>query len=133
MTRASPMAFPLLLIGCTGWPAGSYVRSISQADATVLAPAITDYLTTSLPARQDISLIQDGPNDPISPLLDIALEHAGFTQEARGQKVRYLAAPLDNGVLLRILVDDRTGGNRYFARLSDGSLHPAGPLTVATP
>jgi hypothetical protein len=132
--RRAIMVLPLLLAGCGGgWPSGSYVRSISDADATVLAPAVTRCLSDTLPSRRDVTLAPTASGDTIAPLLSPLLAAAGFTVAPGGTPVSYVAAPLDDGVLLRVSVNNREGASRFFVRSADGVLASAGPMTVATP
>jgi hypothetical protein len=126
------LVLPLLLAGCvSAWPPGSYVE-VSPADANVLAPAIADYLTSTLPGHQDINLITTGPTDPIAPLVVASLDANGFTNTPTGRKISYVAAPTDGGVLLRINIDDQEGASRFYSYVS-GVLLTNGPLMVATP
>src|SRR5271166_2138530 len=74
--RRTLLALPLLLAACGGWPAGSYVQSVSDADATVLAPAVADCVAAILPSRQDLRLEPAGAGDPIAPLLPPLLDRA---------------------------------------------------------
>src|SRR5208282_5237661 len=127
--RRTLRALPLLLAACGGWPAGSYVQSVGDADATVLAPAVADCIADILPSRQDIRLEPAGAGDPIAPLLPPLLDRAGFTETADGTPVSYVAGPMDTGILLRVSADNREGANRYFVRTTNGVLTPAGPTT----
>ena len=133
MTRAVAVLLPCLLAGCAAWPAGSYVQSVSPADAAILAPAIADYLSGALPSGSAIALAPAQSDDPISSLLVVNLDRDGLSQTPSGVPVRYVAFPLDGGVLLRISIADREGASRYFARAATGTISPAGPLTVAQP
>jgi hypothetical protein len=130
MSRAI-LALPLLLAACGGsWPSGTYVRSVSEADAPVLAEAVADCLSDTIPSRQDVKLESSG--DPIAPLLDPYLARVGFTVASTGLPVSYVVTPLDDGVLLRISVDNREGATRFFKRSANGVLAAAGPTTVST-
>ena len=131
--RRTLLALPLLLAACGGWPAGSYVQSVSDADATVLAPAVADCVAAILPSRQDIRLEPAGAGDPIAPLLPPLLDRTGFTETPTGNSVSYVAGPMDEGVLLRVSVGDREGAGRYFARATNGVLTPGGPTAVTIP
>jgi hypothetical protein len=132
--RRAVMALPLLLAACGGsWPSGTYVRSISDADATVLAPAVARCLSDILPSRQDVTLAPAASGDTIAPLLGPLLDAAGFTVASGGTPVSYVAAPLDDGVLLRVSVNNRSGASRFFARSANGVLASAGPTTVSMP
>jgi hypothetical protein len=123
---------PLLLAACGGsWPSGTYVRSVSEADAPVLAEAVADCLSDTIPSRQDVKPAASS-GDPIAPLLDPYLARVGFTVASTGLPVSYVVTPLDDGVLLRISVDNREGATRFFKRSANGVLAAAGPTTVST-
>jgi hypothetical protein len=128
------MALPLLLAGCgVLWPSGSYVRDISDADARTLGPTIADYVARAIPSHQDIHLVTAGNADPIELVLAANLDREGIGEDARGQPVRYVAAPIEGGVLLRISIGDTQGGSRFYTRTANGDLLPAGPMMAATP
>jgi hypothetical protein len=131
MRRPWTALLPCVLGACSAWPAGSYV-SISSADAAVLAPEIADYLAGALPSGSTVAVVPAG-NDPISGRLAAALDRDGIKQAPAGTPVRYVADTLDTGVILRVSIADREGASRYFARAGNGTLAPAGPLTVAQP
>ena len=133
MTRAVAVLLPCLLAACGTWPTGSYVQSISPADAAILAPAIADYLSGALPSGSAIALAPAQSDDPISVPLVADLDRDGLVQTPSGVAVRYVASPLDGGILLWISIADREGASRYFARAATGAISPAGPLTVAQP
>jgi len=128
------MVLPLLLAACSGgsWPSGSYVQSISPDDAKVLAPAVADAVAAILPSKQDIHVQPAGPDDPVAALLPPFLDRADFTETKNGIPVSYVAGPMDEGVLLRVSVDNRDSASRYFVRTSTRILTPGGPLTVGT-
>jgi hypothetical protein len=128
------MALPLMLAGCgVSWPSGSYVADISDADAKTLAPTIADYVARAVPSNQDVHLVTAGAADPIEPIVAANLDREGIGQDARGQPVRYVAAPVDGGVLLRISIGDTQGGSLFYTRAANGNLVPAGPMMVAMP
>jgi hypothetical protein len=131
MRRRWIALLPCMLDACSGWPSGSYV-SISSADAAVLAPAIADYLAGALPSGSTVAVVP-AQNDPISDRLAAALDRDGIKQAAAGAPVRYVADVLNTGVILRISIADREGASRYFSRAENGTIAPAGPLTVAQP
>jgi hypothetical protein len=131
MGRPWIVLLPGVLGACSAWPPGSYV-SIRSADAAVLAPAIADYLAGALPSGSTVAVVP-AQNDPILDRLAAALDRDGIKQAAAGTPVRYVADVLDTGVILRISIDDREGASRYFARAENGTIAPAGPLTVAQP
>ena len=126
-------ALPLFLAACTGWPSGSYVQSISDKDAAVLAPVIASYLTDTLPPGSAVAVAPAQPGDAIAVLLTTDLQKAGFSEAATGQPVQYIAAPMENGVLLRVSIAEREGASQYFTRVPGGLIAADGPLTVMTP
>jgi type IV secretion system protein TrbH len=126
-------ALPLLLAACGSWPAGSYVQSVTPTDAAVLAPQIALYLAGALPAGSAIAVAPAQAGDPISAVLSPNLDRDGFNQTVTGTPVRYVAAPLDGGIMLRVSIADRQGASQFFSRTASGAISPAGPLTVAQP
>lgn len=44
--------------------------------------------------------------------------------------LRYLVTPLEDGLLVRLSIGDRTQATRFFARNSAGSLQAGGPFMV---
>jgi hypothetical protein len=134
VTRIGILVLPLVLAGCVGaWPSGSYVQAINQADATALAPIITNYVGATLPAGSNVLLVTAPVGDPIASVLVPELDKAGFAQRVGGHSLSYIAGPLDSGVMLRVSVDNVQGASRYFIRDASGALVAGGPLTVATP
>ena len=131
--RAVALLAPCVLAACSAWPSGSYVRSVSPADAAVLAPAITGYLTSALPAQSAVAVATAQAADSIGSILTAELAQDGFTQSPSGLPIDYVAAPLDGGLLLRISISGSHGASQYFARDAEGTIRPAGPLTVAQP
>ena len=131
--RAVALLAPCLLAACSAWPSGSYVRSVSPADAAVLAPAITSYLTSALPAQSTVAVAPAQASNSIGSILTTELAQDGFMQSPSGLPIDYVAAPLDGGLLLRISISGSQGASQYFARSADGTISPAGPLTVAQP
>jgi hypothetical protein len=129
--RRAAIALALLLGACSTWPSGSYVTGdISDSDAQILAAAITDYLAGAVQPGYPVSVAVN--EDAILPLLMADLDRAGIPRSATGQVVRYVVGPLDDGIFLRVSIDDRGGGSRFFAK-SGGSLVTAGPMMVALP
>lgn len=126
------LLLPCLLGACSAWPSGSYVGSVSDADAAVLAPAIADYLSGALPSGSSVAIVPAKAGDPIWPILSADLDHDGIRQGA-GTQIRYLADALDSGLILRVSISDREGASQYFARALDGTIAPDGPLTVMQP
>jgi hypothetical protein len=131
--RIGVALLPCLLGACSAWPSGSYVQSVSDADAAVLAPAIADYLSVALPSGSTVAVVPAPQDDPIAADLTADLDRTGIKQAPTSTPVRYVADVLDGGIVLRVSIADREGATRYFARAEDGSITPAGPLTVVQP
>jgi type IV secretion system protein TrbH len=130
--RAAILALPVLLGACApSWPSGSYV-AVTQDDAAVLAPAIANYVAGAVSAGDPVVIVQARSDDLIAPLLASALDREGVPRSADGHLVQYVAGPMDSGVLLRVSIDGREGGSRYFSR-TNGTISPAGPMMVALP
>jgi hypothetical protein len=119
-----------LLGACSAWPQGSYV-SVSDGDAHVLAPDIANYVSRTLPSGSYVSLEGAGKNDPIAQRLTLDLRSDGVEEAPGGHKVQYIAAPMQDGVFLRVTIDGTQGGSRFYTR-EGGNLDPAGPMMVAT-
>jgi hypothetical protein len=130
MKQIASMLLLLLTRCASSWPSGSYVAEISDADARVLAASVTEYLAGALRPGVPVAIPPDG--DVLSPVLTADLRRAGIRQDPNGRRVHYVAAPLDDGVMLRISIDNREGASRFFVR-SNGSLVVGGPMTVALP
>jgi hypothetical protein len=131
--RRAVVMLPFLLGACSAWPSGSYVGSVNDADAAVLAPAIADYLSSTLPAGSTVAIAPAQAGDLISPILTSDLDRDAIKQAPTGTLVRYVADALDSGVILRVSISDREGASQYFARALDGTITPAGPITVMRP
>jgi len=126
------VTLPILLGACASWPTGSYDANISQQEASVLAPAIANYVAGAVPAGTPVSVEPARSGSSIGPQLAATLDKDGIPQDPTGRRVQYIAQPLDSGVMLRVSIDNREGGSQYFAR-SGGSLQPNGPMMVALP
>jgi hypothetical protein len=131
--RRFAILLPSMLAACGAWPNGSYVSAVSRSDANVLAPEIADYVAEALPAGSMVAVVPAQGSDWINPGVIADLNRDGLSQSPAGTPIRYVAMPLDTGILLRISIADREGASRYFARAADGTLGAAGPLTVMTP
>jgi type IV secretion system protein TrbH len=130
--KAAVVAFPILLGACaSSWPSGSYV-AVSRDDAAVLAPVIANYLAGAIPSGAAVSLAPAKSDDVMAPMLTVDLDREGVPRTTDGHRVQYIAEPLDGGVFLRVSIDGREGGSRYFSRVN-GTLSPAGPMMVALP
>jgi hypothetical protein len=130
--RPSILVVPILLGACASpWPSGSYV-AVNQDDSAVLAPAIASYLAGAIPTGSAITIEPAKSDDLIAPVLAADLDREGVPRSTDGHRVVYVAEPMDDGVFLRVSIDGREGGSRYFSR-ANGTLSPAGPMMVALP
>jgi hypothetical protein len=104
----------------------------SQSDAAVLAPAIAGYVSKAVPVGTMVTLMQPTGDAVLSPLLSVDMDRVGLKMGVAGTPVAYLVTPLDQGVLLRITVDQAVA-SRYLVRNTEGRLQPGGPMMVAQP
>ena len=84
--RIGVAILPWLLGACSAWPSGSYVQSVSDADAAVLAPVIADYLSSALPSGAMVTIAPAQTGDPISPVLAADLDRDGIKQSLAGRQ-----------------------------------------------
>lgn len=132
----------IFLVGCaTTRSTGSFVATgISPADATMLAKDATLYLTTVLPPAKSTLVIQRPAgygDDLVSPAFMAALRAAGYGvieagaegSPTGGISIRYLASPLENGMLLRLRYGD-TEAARFYPRTVTGDVGIAAPFVV---
>lgn len=127
------LAALLPLCACAAWPKGSYVQMGGDHDAAVLAPAIASYVTGAVPAGTAGDVVTLVPaeqaDDALTPMLRADLRADGVMVGLGGVPVSYLVAPLDKGVLLRVTLGS-SAASQFFARATDGSLQPGGPMMV---
>ena len=131
-------------------PSSSYVdQAINAADAKTLADDAAAYLSGSLPPAKTMLLI-DPPSsrnatDVLTPAMQVALREKGYgvlvlspeshytketSEPLAGTAFRYLASPLETGVLLRLQFSG-TEASRFYQRNRDGALLPnLFPFTV---
>lgn len=126
---------PLLLAGCASWPTGSYTALGSDADASVLAGPIVDQVAQSTEARQAVRLVPGPKDDPLRLAVQAGLAGQGIeiTDQGTAHQVQYLACPLDQGELLRVVIDGTRGGDQFFTRDTAGNLTPGGPFMEFVP
>lgn len=140
----STLATALLLSACaTSRPTMSYVESsVTATDSITLSREAVAYLAAALPPART-TLVLDPPaakdQDHMTAALVLALRARGYgvtvadpkTGRAAGQGValRYLASPLDGGVLMRLQYQS-TEASRYYPRSTNGLLLPGAPFTV---
>ena len=123
-------------------PSSSYVGgSMSNADADVIAAAITSFVQAHVPAASSTVAIDPatvaiggGLTSPLPGLVTSDLRKAGYGVAAPGvtvpgtHTVRYLVSPLDGGLLLRVTVD-QAQGSQVFGTTAQGMLAAASPIT----
>ncbi|CZZ75162.1 conjugal transfer protein TrbH [Salmonella enterica] len=138
------LAAALLLSACaTSRPTMSYVEpSVTATDSITLSREAVAYLADALPPART-TLVLDPPaakdQDHLTAALLPALRARGYgvtladpkTGRPAGQGValRYLASPLDGGVLMRLQYQG-TEASRFYPRGTNGLLLPGAPFTV---
>ena len=138
------LAAALLLSACaTSRPSMSYVEpSVSATDSQTLSREAVAFLADTLPPART-TLVLDPPaakdHDHLTAALIPALRARGFgvtltdpktgVPAGQGIALRYLASPLDSGVLMRLQYQG-TEASRYYPRGSNGLLLPGAPFTV---
>ena len=146
MIRALPFALSLLaaalMAACATGMDASYVGRLSgPGDVHALAVDMAEFVSMELPAASSTVALDPTPpeqaNNALAPAFAAALRSYGFavadgTGGARpsAHRVRYWVTPLDNGALLRLSIDGRTEGARFFVRNAYGALQGGGPFTV---
>lgn len=134
----------LLLSACaTSRPTMSYVEpTVTDSDAQTLASDTVEYLADPLPPART-TLLLDPPvsknSDALTTVMMTSLRERGYgvalldpqtgNASEDGVLLRYIASPLDSGVLLRLQFQG-TEASRYYPRGSDGQLLPGAPFTV---
>jgi hypothetical protein len=140
--RALTLLVMITLSGCAIGPNTSYVEELQQpTDAEALATAMAEFVSMRLPGAPGVLELDPTPSDQASnaltPAFASALRRCGFTVGSDNQplsanthRIRYLVTSLDNGVLVRLMIDGTTEGSRFLARNDGGILQPCGPFTV---
>ena len=139
--RSIPLfGLAVALAACT--IGGSYVGGVSgPGDAQVLAYGMAEFVAQELPAASTTLVLDPIPayqaENALTPALASALRSQGFAIAGengagiRGVRhLRYWVTPLDGGELVRIAIDDRTQGSRFFVRNTAGGLQAGGPFMV---
>jgi len=132
------VALFLMLTSCnTSRSTMSYVaKEITPADALTLANDTIAHLTETLPPAHTI-LVIDAPKitakqtDTLTPTMIEQLRKRGYgvmeadkkngPQNEQGTILRYLATPMDNGVILRLQYQ-HIEASRFYPRGADGTL-----------
>lgn len=149
---SSVLATTIFLCSCASppRPSASYVDpSINTVDAKTLAEDAAAYLSNSLPPAKTMLLI-DPPStrsgaDLLTSAMQVALREKGYgvlvispqsgdpkekSDLPSGTALRYLASPLENGLLLRLQFQ-KIEASRFYHRNTEGTLLPNGfPFTV---
>ncbi|OHV78536.1 hypothetical protein [Rhizobium sp. LCM 4573] len=133
----------VLLSACTTMRSTvSYVSpELTPLDAQLLAADSASHLSGALPAAKT-TLVLDPPagGDRLTPAMMTKLRDAGFgvveakngDQQVQGVALRYLASPLENGVVLRLQYEG-VEASRFYPRTASGALASASPFTVREP
>jgi len=135
------------LAGCASLPPSSmsYVSpKITASDANFLASDAARQLSRPLPPAKT-TLVLDPPQTRQGNVLTPAFEHvlrakgyavtelnpnpAKDAPPQKGVQLRYLASPLDAGVLLRLQYEGVEAA-RFYPRTKDGALTIGAPFTV---
>lgn len=117
-----------------------YVTGISAQDASLLAPVMTQYVASVLPPASTTlvlaNTVANTQHDVLTPTLTQGLRDKGFAIATPTQRAMhmhtlcYWVTPLDNGVLLRMRLDNKLV-SRWFAKDASGTLQMrSAPLTV---
>lgn len=123
-------------------PSSSYIGSaMSNADAGVIAAAITSFVQTHVPAASSTVAIDPATvaigsdlTSPLPGLVTSDIRKAGYGVAAPGvtvpgaHTVRYLVTPLNGGLLLRVAVDQAQGA-QVFGTTAQGMIAAASPVT----
>jgi hypothetical protein len=142
MRATLPLLAALSLVSCTIGPDSSYVGELSASDdARILAAGMVEFVSTQLPAGSTTIALDPTPADQASnvltPAFTAGLRRGGFAvaDDRQGaapvaHHLRYWVTPLENGDLVRLSIDDRTEGSRFFVRNPHGALQAGGPFMV---
>lgn len=124
----------------TGMDASFVGRLSAPGDVHTLAGGMAEFVAMELPAASSTVALNPTPseqaNNALPPAFSAMLRSRGFAvSDATGagpsaHHVRYWVTPLDNGYLVRLSIDGRTEGARFFMRNAYGTLESGGPFTV---
>lgn len=142
-----PVALSLTLAACATAPRPtmSYAaQEITATDANILASDAVAHLADPLPPAKT-TLVLDAPRpesgmaDVMTPAMLEKLRARGYgvvqadaekgPQAGEGTVLRYLASPLNNGVVLRLQYEKQEA-SRFYPRTKDGALVPGAPFAV---
>lgn len=145
MKTRSVLIFCVTLGGCATLPVGattSYVAQVvTSADRHAIAADASAHLATILPPARTTIVLQRSAAGSVPDPFATELREAGFgviedVQRQRvagsppqGTQLRYIVAPLETGIVLRLQYQRREDA-RFYDRAADGSLIVASPFTV---
>jgi hypothetical protein len=131
-----------LMSGCAVGSGNSYVAPLRQpADAEVLADDIAAFVAMRLPGASSTVALDPTPlsqaGNAVTASLATALRHRGFgvaeeigTAPTGAHRLRYLVTSFDDGDLVRLTLDGKAEGSRFFVRNTAGGLQASGPFMV---
>jgi len=136
------VALALSACATTSRPSMSYVApTVTASDAQTLADDAVQHLADPLPPART-TLVLDTPrgaNDALTASMLEKLRARGFgvtqadpqtgPKADQGTPLRYLASPLENGVVLRLQYLGREA-TKFYPRTADGRLLNTAPFTV---
>lgn len=112
-------------------PSNAYVEGVSSQDAALISQVMTTYVAGQLPAASTTLVVastaQGNENNPLTATLIQSLRNKGFAiaspeeSEASFHHLSYWVTPLDNGVLLRLRLDNNLI-SWWFSRDANGAL-----------
>jgi hypothetical protein len=123
----------LMLTACaTVGPNNSWVGTLQPGDATSVSAEMTSFLKRELPAAKSTLYLDQTKavpgGDLLTPMLVESLQKSGFalvsdrTPAGNAHIVRYLVTPTEDGVLVRLAVD-QTEGSEFMPRNNVGGLN----------
>jgi hypothetical protein len=112
-------------------PNQAYVEGVSSQDAALISQVMTTYVASQLPAASTTLVVastaQGNDNNPLTSTLIQSLRNKGFavasTNESQAlfHQLSYWVTPLDNGILLRLRLDNNLI-SWWFPKDADGAL-----------
>ncbi len=143
-----PLVVALTLGACaTSRPSMSYVApEVTASDAQTVAEDAVKFLAEQLPPART-TLLLDPPAatssssaDTLTAAISEKLRERGYgiaivvdarpeSQAGQGTPLRYLAAPLENGIVLRLQYSGQEA-SKLYPRTTDGRLLTNGPFTL---
>jgi len=140
---------PCVLAGIAGCAAAPDQSSVATVDGTfnamVLAYSMSAFVGDRLPPRSTITLAPPAPDEgseAVTSVLVTALRQQHLTviepdtsdgpppNPTGAHRVGYRLTPLDNGVLVRVMLDGTMQGARAYERNTADLLQPRGPFST---